>query len=484
MSRTGIVCTIGPATNSPEAILRLKDAGMTVARLNGSHNRLEWHAETIALIREVVPDVPILLDIPGRKIRTTDLKHEPTFQLGDTIVLTTETGHDGTEKVPVNYSALHEDIAAGNAILADDGTLRFVVERVEGRDIYCRAECSGQLKSRKGINVPFVKLRTELVTERDRAMMRFACEHKVDFVGISFVESAEHVEAIRALSEHRWPRIIAKVENQGGLDNVDAVVAAADAIMIDRGDLSVETNLEQVALNQKRILDSARSHGKPVIVATEMLHTMIENPFPTKAEVSDITNAVLDGCAATMLSGETAVGNFPADAVATMRCVADTSMAYQQAKLDAAGTPSRTVPQAMEDAIALICRELPITKIVAVTISGYAARMIAARQPRQPIIGVSNDVMSARAMNLLSGVEGVFVDVPFRRTSTDHITDCLEALYRTGRLERDDLILVTAVGYPKSGNRMNLIQTHQIADLAATLGWDEAPPKAAGDTAA
>lgn len=262
-----------------------------------------------------------------------------------------------------------------------------MVESVVGRDIVCIAETAGILRSRKGINVPYVSLGTALVTPRDEEMVAFARNNGVDFIGISFVESAAHVEAIRALADDSWPRIVSKVENQGGVEHVDEIVAATDVIMIDRGDLSVETNLETLAVQQKRIIAAAQRAGKPVIVATEMLHTMIENPFPTKAEVSDITNAVLDGCAATMLSGETAVGAYPLEAVSLMRRVSDAAEAYLQDNLTACGrTDQTTVPQVIEDAIALICRSLPVTKIVAVTRSGFAARMISARQVRQPIL--------------------------------------------------------------------------------------------------
>ncbi len=477
MRQTRIVCTIGPASCSAPMLRELADAGMSVARLNGSHADLDWHANAIALIRETLPDVPILIDIPGRKIRTTGLAHEPSFKAGDVIILTTDTNHDGHEKVPVNYARLHEDLTAGDVVLADDGTLSFVVDKVDGADIHVRADGPGTLKSRKGINVPFVTLNTALVTDRDRHMVSFAREHGVDFIGISFVESASHVEAIRELCGSDTPRIVSKVENQGGLDHVDEIVAATDAVMIDRGDLSVETNIEQMALAQKRILRAAASMGKPVIVATEMLHTMIDNPQPTKAEISDITNAVLDGCAATMLSGETAVGLYPVQAVSVMRRVAEAAEAHLQDSLDGSLQPSpaepsrEDVPQVMEDAIAMICRRLPITKIVAITISGYAARMIAARRPRQPILAVSNDAMAARSLNLLAGTQGIHVDIPFSRTSTDHIAQCMRELWERRYLEDDDMVLVNSLGYPRSGNRMNLLQTHSVSDLRETLDW-------------
>jgi pyruvate kinase len=476
LSQVKIIATIGPSTATPAALKALVEAGANVARLNGSHGDLEWHAAAIKLLREVVPHMPILLDIPGRKIRTAALEYEPTFAVGDCVVLTTSPNHNGHFKVPVSYPNLHEDLSAGDIILADDGQLRFWVQAVTGHDIVCRAEAAGTLRSRKGINCPGVTLRTALVTEGDQHMLAFAKEQAVDFVGISFVESASHVELIRSAIGQASPRIIAKIETQSALENLTEIVAAADAIMIDRGDLAVETSLHGIALMQKRILSAAHQGSKPAIVATEMLHSMIGSPVPTKAEITDITNAVLDGAAAVMLSGETAIGKFPAESVATMRQIADQTSAHLQAQLDHDDCGETfSVPEAIGDAIALVCRRLPVTKIVAVTISGYAARTLAARMPRQPILAVSNDPAAARSFELLPGTRGIHVDIPFVRTSTDHIPKCLEALWRRGQLVDDDLVLVTSVGYPRSGNRMNLIQTHNVADLRESLGWASTP---------
>ena len=469
MRSVKIVATIGPRTNNIAALEDLLEAGMDVARLNGSHSDLTWHAEAIALIRSVAPLMPILLDIPGRKIRTTRLAHEPSFSVGDTVTLTTSSGYDGREKVPVNRSDLHEHLRAGDTIYADDGTLRFSVTEVVGRDIVCRAQIDGTLKSTKGINVPTAHLPRVSMTERDAEMMEFAREQGVDFVGLSFVDEAQMVEDYRKVLGTDGPLVLSKVENLGAMNNLDEVINASDAIMIDRGDLSVETDLESVALSQKRILEVARLHGKPVIVATEMLHSMIDNPFPTKAEVSDITNAILDGAAALMLSGETAVGRFPSETVGLMRRVADAVSESAQQEGDE-GSPF-AVPQAIGEAVSMLCRLLPVTKIVAVTISGYAARVVANARPRQPILAVSNKASTARSMNLLFGTKGVHVNTPFSATSTDHIAACLEELWRRDELEDDDLVLVTSVGYPRSGNRMNMIQTHSVADLRVSLGW-------------
>jgi pyruvate kinase len=474
MNNTRIVATIGPATNNEASLLALRKAGMSVARLNGSHGTLEWHEETIKLIQKVLPDVPVLLDIPGRKIRTIQLQHEPTFSIGDVIILTTDTSFDGKEKVPVNYDQLHNDLKPGQTVLADDGTLRFTIAEIHGRDIHMTAETPGCLKSKKGINVPYVKLNTQLVTERDRVMIRFSQDNHVDFIGLSFVESKEHVEAIRELIRPlSYPRIVSKIENQGGINNMEAVIEVSDAIMIDRGDLSMETELDSIALSQKQIIQCARRYAKPVIVATELLHSMIENNFPTKAEVCDISNAVLDGCAAVMLSGETAVGKNPIAAVSLMSRVVEKSENYKRKlnnTLQSEATRS-AIPAAIGEAIELICKESSVTKIVAITRSGYAAKTLSIRNLTQPILAVSDDEAAAKSFNFFPGIQGIFYPEKFPKDTLDHVIKILESLRQNGQLSDEDIILVTAVGYPSSGNRMNTIQTHAVKDLARTLGW-------------
>jgi pyruvate kinase len=472
VNRVKIVATIGPSTATADKLRHLREAGMDVARLNGAHADAAWHAATIETLRASVPDVPILLDIPGRKIRTGRLAAPVAVAEGDRVVITTEPGHDGTPKIPVTYAELHRDVEAGDVILMDDGNLRLTVLEVRDRDIVCRTLNAGLVQSAKGLHAPGVVLGIEFLSERDRTLLEFARDHGIDFVGMSFVDSGAHVEAARSLVGKEGPRIVAKVETRGALERLGEIVAAADALMIDRGDLSVETSLERVALFQKRVLAEARRAGRPIIVATEMLHSMIEQRFPTKAEVSDITNAVLDGADALMLSGETAMGRFPVEAVTAMRTIADVIVHEQQQGFDRAESDgSASVPEAIGEAIALICRRLSVTKIVAITRSGYAARMIAARMPRQPILAVSDDSVAARSFNLVRGVRGFYVDGPFSRTGVEHVPWCLEALWRAGELDDDDLVLVTAVSYPRSGNRMNLIETHRVADLRETLAW-------------
>jgi pyruvate kinase len=328
MSRTRIVATIGPATNSAEMLVSLAQAGMSVVRLNASHNVLSWHRDTIALVKQVLPATPILLDVPGRKIRTAHLAHEPVFAAGDMITLTTEEGHDGRRKVSIGSRCLHQDVSPGDTLLADDGKLRFTVVDISGCDLRCRAEVAGRLGSRKGINVPGVELGGELVGDRDRDMLAFARATGVDLVGISFVESARHLALVREELPGGRPGIVAKVETPRAVRNLEEIIDSSDAVMIDRGDLSAETHFRQIGVLQKEILSRSAEFETPVIVATEMLDTMIEKPFPTKAEVIDITNAVLDGAAGVMLSGETAIGAYPVESVSTMRQVVSVAEQY------------------------------------------------------------------------------------------------------------------------------------------------------------
>lgn len=455
MIRTGIIATIGPASLDSDVLFSLHKAGSTVFRLNGSHGNLVWHRDAISLIRKTLPEAPILLDIPGRKIRTAQLAHEPSFEAGDIVTFTTNTAHDGSQKVPVNFSELHERLRPGVTLFADDGTLSFVVERIDGRDIHVRAIGGGTLRSRKGVNVPEVSLGHDLVTDRDREMIAFAKDNGVDYVGISFVESAAHVEAIRELVGAGAPRIVAKVENQGGLDHLEEVAASADVIMIDRGDLSVETQIDQVSVHQKRIIAVARRYGKPVIVATELLHTMIENPFPTKAEIGDVTNAVIDGAALLMLSGETAIGKFPVESVARLRSIASVAEAHASSI-----EPANDVSIAVKS----LSASLAVTKIVVLSRSGYAAGLVASAGVAQPIYAVSADPSVARGLSLLPGARGVHI-AGLSLQATDAALEALFELRRIGLLDPDDVVLVVGASNGDERHYLNFFQTYRVSAL-------------------
>ncbi|MFM0030752.1 pyruvate kinase [Paraburkholderia madseniana] len=469
MAKTTIVATIGPASDNPSTLLALHRAGMTVARLNGSHSSLDWHKATIALIRETLPELPILLDIPGRKIRTIQLRVEPSFNVGDRVILTTDLSHDGSEKVPVNYAEFHSKLQVGVRIYADDGTLSFLVEKVSGRDVQVVAETAGTLKSRKGINVPEIDLGQELVTQRDREMITFAKRTGVDFVGISFVESSRHVEAIRSLIDAATPQIVAKVENQGGLDHLDEIAQATDIIMIDRGDLSVETSIDHVSIYQKKIISAAQQYGKPVIVATELLHSMIESPLPTKAEISDVTNSVIDGASAVMLSGETAVGKFPVEAVARLRSIVTLAEAHRHASAPALANTAASHND-LRAATQALARTLPISKIVVLSRTGYAARLVSMAQIQQPIIAVGNDTALVRAWNLLPGTVGVHLpNVNIAADSAGTIT--LEALWSSGHITQSDVVLVVLATTNDADASLSFLQTVRVGQLAEQQAW-------------
>ncbi len=468
MKKIKIIATIGPKTAEPSALVRLFNAGMSIARLNGAHNTLDWHKRAIKLINKNLPNVPILIDIPGKKIRTKSLIKEPKFKKDDVITLTTEQNYRGTQKVAINHKSLHQLLSKNDRVFADDGSLAFVVTKINANDIYCRAEHAGQLKSTKGINVPHVDLGSDKLSKKEKTYINFAIENKANFIGISFVESEKYIKKIRNLCKNSNIKIIAKIENQGGLDNMLSIIEAADGIMIDRGDLSIETNIDSIALFQKKIINNCLELAKPVIVATEMLDSMIYKPFPTKAEVLDISNAIIDGASCVMLSGETAVGNYPINSVKVMN---DISLKVEKNIKFSFNKQVESIPSAIGSSIYSLCKSLPITKVIAITLSGYAARVISTQMIKQPIIAISNNKDNAKSFNLYRGTQGVFANIKFKKNSLDHLPECLLHLWKNKLISSSDVILVTAVGFPAAGNRMNLIQTHHVKDLKNTFKW-------------
>jgi pyruvate kinase len=472
LNRVKVVATIGPKTGNVAALKALRQAGMNIARLNGSHSNIAWHQRAFELLRQVDPEIPVLFDLPGGKVRTTNVGHELTITAGQRVIFCNGQGDLSRTKVPVDYPDLHRDVQVGDTITMDDGSLSLVVDSVVNQEVACYAKHPGTIRNSQGVHLPRLTSRGGFLSSRDREMIAFAAGEGVDFIGVSSVGTAADVEAVREAAGYRGPAIVSKIETRPAIDNLTDLIGVSDCLLIDRGDLSVETRPEIIGLLQKQIIAEANRASCPVIVGTEILHTMIDSPVPTKAEISDITNSIQDGAAALMLSAETAIGNYPLEAVTVMRRVADAVSEGLPGPASPAGGPrASSVPEAIGEAIASICRHLEVTKIVAITISGYAARMVAARMPSQPILAVSNDPDASRRFNLLRGTKGVHVDIPFSRTSMEHIPRCLEELWRRGELVDEDLILVTALGYPKSGNRMNLIETHRVADLRDSLGW-------------
>jgi pyruvate kinase len=467
MKKTKIVCTIGPQTCTKEGLEKLIEAGMNIARLNGSHNTLEWHINAISLIREVDPTITILVDLPGRKIRTAHFEHQFTFEKYEEIVFTTDPGYDGTEKVLVNYPHLHKDLSIGDIVLADDGTLKFELLEINDREITFKTLTKGILKTCKGLNVPYVKVNTPLIQDKDIRIIEMCKEQDVDLVGVSFVESGDHLKEIYDQLKGSNVEVIAKVENQFGMDNLESILNNCFGILIDRGDLGAETSIFNISIHQKQVLKQARKLGKPVIVATEMLHTMIENPFPTKAEVNDISNAVLDGASALMMSGETAVGAFPYDACQTMNNIILEAEKYQDKLNHKLKISVKDTPNSVAKGIKEVCEALDITKVVCITKSGYAAQMLSRYRLKQELIVVTNSIEQARKFNLYWGATPVVHNFQFRPESSDHDLHAVLKLLEDSILDPSDTIVLTGVRYPnpKSNTRMNYMAIHNIADL-------------------
>lgn len=476
MRKTKIVCTIGPASESPENIKSLILAGMNVARLNFSHGDYEEHGKRIDTIRMVSQElkrtVAILLDTKGPEIRLGKLGEEPIELVqGDAIVLTTEEIIGDRARIPVTYSDLPNDVAVGDTILIDDGLIGLKVDHIEGTEIACTIINSGPIKSKKGVNVPGVNISMPGITEKDANDIRFGIEQKVDFIAASFVRRASDVLEIRELLE-RYDgghiHIISKIENQQGVDNLDEILEVSDGLMVARGDLGVEIPAEEVPLVQKMMIEKCNYAGKPVITATQMLDSMQRNPRPTRAEASDVANAIFDGTDAIMLSGETAAGKYPVESVETMARIAERTEAaleYREIFLRQANAQQATVTEAISQSVANSALDLNVKAIITSTESGYTARMISKYRPKAPIIAVTPIEHVLRRLALVWGV------VPSSGTpaeTTDEMFDiAVKGGLNTGVVKLGDTVIITA-GVPvgKSGTT-NLIKIHHIGDLIA-----------------
>lgn len=474
MRRTKIVCTIGPASESPEMLEALIRAGMDVARLNFSHGTYDEHKQRIDRIREaarrVGKHVGIMLDIKGPKIRTGKIQGgQAELKDGATIVLTVDPLEYGTaERVSISYEGLVEDVYPGAPIRIDDGLIGLVVERVEGRDIVCRVTNGGILRDRKGINVPGVTLRIPGVTEKDAADIRFGIEQGVDFIAASFVRKAADVLEVRRLLEEQdyHADIIAKIETQEGLDRLAEIVEVADGIMVARGDLGVEVPTEEVPLAQKRMIALCNAAGKPVITATQMLDSMQRNPRPTRAEASDVANAIFDGTDAIMLSGETAAGRYPLEAVRTMAQIAERAE-RALAEHEVAGRHKTGVERAITDVIGhaaqTMASDLGVKAILTATTSGYSARMMAKHRPAAPIVAATPRPEVARRLTVTWGVYPVVVR---EASTTDEVLEtAVDGALDAGLVQHGDLVLIIA-GVPV-GQRgtTNLIKVHTIGEV-------------------
>ncbi|HZG58443.1 pyruvate kinase [Paenibacillus sp.] len=476
MRKTKIVCTIGPASESPENLKKLVLAGMNVARLNFSHGDFEEHGGRIKTIKKIREElgktVSILLDTKGPEIRLGKLKEEPIELVQDeTITLTTEEILGDKHRVPVSYAQLPQDVHVGSTILIDDGLIGLRVEDIQGTEIVCRIVNGGTIKSKKGVNVPGVRINLPGITEKDAADIRFGIEQGIDFIAASFVRKASDVLEIRAILEQhnaQHIQIISKIENQEGVDNLAEILEVSDGLMVARGDLGVEIPAEEVPLVQKRMIAMCNRAGKPVITATQMLDSMQRMPRPTRAEASDVANAIFDGTDATMLSGETAAGKYPVESVLTMARIAEraeSALEYREIFLRQANAQQTSVTEAISQSVANSALDLDAKAIITPTESGYTARMVSKYRPKAPIIAVTTDESVMRRLNL---VFGVFPIKGEPVANTDELFGMsVAAAQKSGIVSHGDIVVITA-GVPvgRSGTT-NLIKIHQIGEMVA-----------------
>lgn len=416
-NKTKIVCTIGPASRSVESLGELMAAGMNIARLNFSHGEFEQHRQDIQTIRQVAErlgrPVAIMADLPGPKIRIGDLAEEEIILVKDQkLTLTTEPMLGSCERISVNLPRLHESVQAGKQIFLNDGFIQLEIEEVVARDIHCRVDVGGCLRSRKGLNVPDVDLGIDVFTDKDKEITAFALENGVDAISLSFVETGADIMGLREFAAARGydPFLIAKIERSQAISNLDSILDVADGIMVARGDLGVEIPICQIPGVQKEIVRKAQKAGKPVITATHMLESMITNIIPTRAEATDVANAILDGTDCVMLSGESAVGKHPAAAVATLSSIAveaEKIRACRPSFLASDGVstqPSEIIASSVETSV----KGLQPAAVIVPTRSGLTARNIT--RYRLPVwtLGVSSQLKTCRDLVFSYGVIPVY----------------------------------------------------------------------------
>ena len=470
--RTKIVCTIGPASRSPEMLAKLIAAGMNVARINFSHGDQAVHAENIARIREASAQagkpIAILGDLQGPKLRMGIMQEGGVpIDTGETLILTTDPITGAPGRVPVQYEHLPDVVEPSDRILIDDGLLELVVTAVEGKEITTTVVTGGILSSNKGLNLPRAALSIPAITERDRENLAFAIEQGLDWIALSFVRTADEVwdlkASIRTLSafDHQTP-VMAKIEKPEAIANIDAIIAAADGIMVARGDLGIEMSPEDVPMLQKMIIAKCNAAGKPVITATQMLDSMIRNPRPTRAEASDVANAILDGSDAIMLSGETASGKYPLEVVQTMTRIAAVVEADKsrrgEHRLDA--KPGRTFAEAVAHASVETALDLSATAIVSPTIGGRTARVMSKFRPPCPIVAVTPNPLAQRELCLFWGVYPLLSQ---RAATLDAvINEAVETAQRAGFVNEGDVVVVTGGTVEGASGTTNLMKVHLI----------------------
>lgn len=469
MRRTKIVCTLGPATASDERIADLVDSGMDVARLNFSHGDHADHADNYRKVRRAAQRcgraVGVLADLQGPKIRLGRFTEGSTFwAAGEEVRITVADVPGSHDRVSTTYQHLASDAKAGDRLLVDDGNVGLVVVRVDGDDVVCRVTEGGKVSNNKGVSLPGMDVSVPALSDKDIADLEFALELGVDFVALSFVRSPADVELVHEVMDRVGRRVpvVAKLEKPEAVDNLEAIVLAFDAVMVARGDLGVELPLEQVPLVQKRAIQMARENAKPVIVATQMLESMINNSRPTRAEASDVANAVLDGTDAVMLSGETSVGNYPIEVVRTMSRIVHAVEAESSTRVP----PLTHVPRTKRGVISYAARDigerLNAKALVAFTQSGDTVRRLARLHTPLPLLAFTPLPEVRSQLALTWGTETFLV--PPVGTTDEMIGQVDKELLSLNRYRRGDLVVIVAGAPPGTIGSTNLIHVHRIGE--------------------
>ena len=477
MRKTKIICTLGPATDKEGVLRALVENGMNVARFNFSHGSHEEHKgrlDALKAIREEL-DKPVaaLLDTKGPEIRLKEFKNgSETLEAGQTFTLTTRDVEGTRDIVSITYKDLPHDVKAGGSIMLDDGLIKLSIREVTDTDIVCTVLNSGKIKNKKGVNVPGVHLSMPYMSQRDRDDIIFGIEQGFDFIAASFVRTAQDVYEIRNLLNmyDSKIRIVAKIENPEGVENIDSILSAADAVMVARGDLGVEIDFSELPSIQKSIIDRSYSFGKPIVTATQMLDSMINNPRPTRAEISDVANAIYDGTSAIMLSGETAAGAYPVEALKTMSLIAERTEAdahYQSHRLSRMkinGTTS--VSDATAHAACLTAQDVHASAIVTASESGNTARLLSKYRPEQPIIAFVMRPQVQRQLYLSWGITPLLMPLAH---STDELIEVSTTLAeKYGYIHNGELAVVTA-GVPVGvSGTTNMVKIHMVGNCLAS----------------
>ena len=473
MRKTKIICTLGPSTDKEGVLRDLIANGMNVARFNFSHGSHEEHLGRFeklkALREELGKPVAALLDTKGPEIRLKDFKNGvENLVAGQTFTLTTRDVEGTNEICSITYKDLPMDVEPGGTIMLDDGLIKLQIQTVNDTDIVCTVLNSGKIKNKKGVNVPGVHLSMPYMSQRDKDDIIFGIQQGYDFIAASFVRTAQDVYDIRNLLNQYDSniRIIAKIENREGVNNIDSILAAADAVMVARGDLGVEIDFTELPGIQKNIIERSFSFGKPIVTATQMLDSMIVNPRPTRAEISDVANAIYDGTSAIMLSGETAAGDYPVEALKTMSAIAERTENEEHYRPQRHAEIQISVSDATAHAACLTAKDVNAAAIVTVSESGNTARLLSKYRPKQPIIACVMDEQVQRQLSLSWGITSLLMGPAH---STDELIEMSTALAeKNGYLHNGELTVVTA-GVPVGvSGTTNMIKIHMVGNCLAT----------------